>query len=235
MKTIENAATFTITDNIEQTKRDYECAAWWDTRRSDIGSFPMTLTSNHNKAPVLVVQLPATIIASDFRSYFGGVAIGGGDNNRNGERTTITIALPVAQAVKDMRISGITREVLMIAGEHHLGRAKQWTTTIAEANTAKECSPLGTVESDDHPQLTETSMLGAYGGWLLEDMEALETVREALRKFRTPQEHADAVVRGNAAQRFSSPLSLTLRSYSYSAGLRTVDQIKAVEVLLPSK
>lgn len=90
---------------IDRTDRGYECAAWWQTTRTDTGVYDIGLMqgngSSTDKSYHLVASVPATVTDAYFGSLFGGVPIGKYDKSRDvGKRVNEWISVSALHGIE---------------------------------------------------------------------------------------------------------------------------------------
>jgi hypothetical protein len=108
------AITVTITEPIEITDASYECAAWWKTMRSDVGSFELKYCKPEAYRPgYYIATLPASVVADNFQSLYCGNAIGRAyDTKQNaGQRCEFTQRFEIDEFTTDKRFN-VTPETL---------------------------------------------------------------------------------------------------------------------------
>jgi len=75
--------TYRVRESTVYHHAGYECAAWWRDVRVESGDYPV-FGNLVGSTFLFFVDLPGVIVADNFQSFFGGVAIGKGyDQNQN--------------------------------------------------------------------------------------------------------------------------------------------------------
>ncbi len=83
-----------------RTDKSYECAAWWQTTKTDVGVYDIGLQST-NGHYWLTALIPATVIDADFSTHFCGNRLGGYDKSNDvGKRTVESIGVAPIEAIK---------------------------------------------------------------------------------------------------------------------------------------
>lgn len=161
----------------------YEVARWHKTIRVEPGDYPVTGRVGPNGKVIdtsIAIRFEGEVIASDFTSLFGGVAIAGAPNKVNshvGERAT-DIASPYAHAIA-RQLLGIGRDDARGTIELSSGFEARWQTSmidygrwvttagIFDASKVERWDTLypgDTIVHGEHGQVCRVEHVGDYPG-----------------------------------------------------------------------